>query len=425
MATRDDPTPAATWVAIDIGKRAHAVVIETPDGNRQRFRLASTWADHQALVDRLRRCPAPVRIALEPTGDCHRTLAYRLLTEGFEVCLVSSVAGARYRDALFNSWDKNDPKDARVILELLKHGLTQRFVDPLLAGHHDLQELSKTYYQISQARMRLQHSLLTHYLPLYFPEIERFFHSSQAEWFTRFLLAFPTAASIRAVPLADFRSRAWELVGRKVNKRQWIVELYACAQASIGLPVEQSGVAVESFRLQLRRYQQLDAERDMLSARAHELLKGRADYEALRSLPGVGPILALTILAEGGDLRRFHHHRQFLKYCGLDLAKVQSGQFRGQHRLSKRGNARLRFAFWFAANVAVRMRENSFREKYERYLKADPRSADRKRKALTAVAAKMARVAYALVKQQTAYQYYYETALPRGKIPLPRAVGTT
>ena len=72
---------------------------------------------------------------------------------------------------MFNSWDKNDPKDAAVLLELLKQGMTQRYVDPLAAGHHDLQELSKTYYQVTLSRTRLQHSLLTHYLPLYFPEM--------------------------------------------------------------------------------------------------------------------------------------------------------------------------------------------------------------------------------------------------------------
>jgi transposase len=58
-------------------------------------------------------------------------------------------------------------------------------------------------------------------------------------------------------------------------------------------------------------------------------------------LPGVGPVLALTILAETGDIRRFGHVRQFLKYAGLDLATAQSGLSRGMPRLSKRGNARL------------------------------------------------------------------------------------
>lgn len=425
MTARSDATPAATWVAIDIAKRYHAVLIETPDGKQQRFRMASNHEDHQRLVDLLNTLPRPARIAMEPTGDCHRTLAFRLLQEGFDVCLVSSVAGARYREAIFNSWDKNDPKDASVILALLKQGITLRYVDPLLAGHHGLQELSKTHYQISLAKTRLQHSLLTHYLPLYFPEIERYFDGAHADWFARFMLRFPTAASIRNLAWDDFRQEAWELVGRKVNKKTWLRELYECAGHSIGLPIADDSVEVQTFRLQLQRFQHLVQQRDALAGQAHQLLSGRPDYEALRSLPGIGPVLALTVLAEAGDLRRFSHHRQFLKYCGLDLAKCQSGQYKGQERLSKRGNARLRFAFWFAATIAVRMRENSFRAKYERYIQNDPTNADRKRKALTAVAAKMARVAYGLVKNQTQYRCYFETALPRGSIPLRRAVGTS
>lgn len=425
MTAREEVTPAATWVAIDIAKRTHAVLIETPAGKQKRFRMNSTHGDYVRLIDLLRACPAPVRVALEATGDYHRTLAYRLLQEGFEVCLVSSVAGARYREAMFNSWDKNDPKDAGVILALLKQGITQRFVDPLIAGHHGLQELSKTHYQISLARTRLQHSLLTHYLPLYFPEVERYFHTAQAAWLAQFLLRFPTAASVRGLPFETFQREAWEVVGRKVNKRTWIRELYDAARTSVGLPVVDDDVAIETFRLQLRRYQQLIEQREALVETARQLLQGRPDYESLCSLPGIGPVLALTILAEAGDLRRFAHHRQFLKYCGLDLAKCQSGQFRGQEKLSKRGNARLRFAFWFAATVAVRMRENSFREKYERYIQTDPLNADRKRKALTAVAAKMARVAYSLVKHQASYRCYFETSLPRGSTPLCAAVGTS
>ena len=41
---------------------------------------------------------------------------------------------------MFNSYgDKNDPGDAAVILEMLKQGRVQIYVDPLIAGHHDLQ----------------------------------------------------------------------------------------------------------------------------------------------------------------------------------------------------------------------------------------------------------------------------------------------
>ena len=137
-------TSSGTWlVAIDIGKRFHAVLVEEPGGKRQRFQLASTREDYDRLVGFLQARSGPVRIALEPTGNLHRTLAYRLLREGFPVVSVSSVAGARYREAMFNSWDKNDPKDASVILHLLKQGIVQHYHDPLLAGDHDLQELRR------------------------------------------------------------------------------------------------------------------------------------------------------------------------------------------------------------------------------------------------------------------------------------------
>ena len=70
----------------------------------------------------------------------------------------------------------------------------------------------------------------------------------------------------------------------------------------------------------------------------------------------------------------------------------------------------------------MRMRENTFRQKYENYIKADPVNKDLKRKAYTAVAAKMARVADSVIKTGTDYRCFYESAIPSGKIPSLRAV---
>ena len=87
------------------------------------------------------------------------------------------------------------------------------------------------------------------------------------------------------------------------------------------------------FRMVLAEGRSLIRQRAEIERRAEAMLADDRDYRLLRTIPGVGPINALTILAEAGDLRRFAHHRQFLKYCGLDLSTQQSGQFRGHHRL--------------------------------------------------------------------------------------------
>ena len=161
----------------------------------------------------------------------------------------------------------------------------------------------------------------------------------------------------------------------------------------------------------------LARERNRIDEIAQVTLADHHDYRLLRRIPGIGPINALTILAEAGDLRRFGHYRQFLKFCGLDLATCQSGTFRGRTRLSKYGNARLRRTFWMAAQVAARQCDNSFRDKLGRYIAGHADDADRRRKAMTALTAKMARVAHAVVKTGTEYRPFLERSDARWKDP--------
>ena len=68
------------------------------------------------------------------------------------------------------------------------------------------------------------------------------------------------------------------------------------------------------------------------------------------------------------------------------------------------------------------MQQNSFRRKYDDYMRPDPQNADRKRKAYTACAAKMARVAYTIVKTGIDYRRFPEAARPGGRISSRRAV---
>lgn len=62
--------------------------------------------------------------------------------------------------------------------------------------------------------------MLTHYQPLYFPEIDRFRGNSRSNRFFAFLHAFPTPASFTALTKEEFVAAAWDAVGRKVSKTQ-------------------------------------------------------------------------------------------------------------------------------------------------------------------------------------------------------------
>jgi transposase len=408
VTNHNDTASTPALVAIDIAKAKNDVIIERPGKRRrQRLKILNTHLDHQRFIEHLLALGCPVQIGFEATGNYHRPLAWRLLTAGFELRLISSVALARPREALHNGWDKNDPKDAQVMLHMLRIGATQRYYDPLAQGINNWQELSKTHEIVSKAKTEAVHRLHTHYLPLYFPEIERFRHNSRSAWFFIFLDRFPVPAAIVTLSREQFIEAAWPVIGRKVAKARILGDIYETAKTSIGLPVAADSPAVAMYRLVIAHIRQLIQQRDEIERQAHALLADHPDYQRLRQLPGVGPIIALTILAEAGDLRRFRHYRQFLKFCGFDLATHQSGQFRGQSKLSKHGNARLRKAFWMAGQIAVRQRENSFRDKYRRYTARDPDDRDLKRKALTAVAAKMARVAHAMVTSETDYRPFY------------------
>lgn len=138
--TRQELTPTDTiLVAIDVSKVRNDVLIEMPGKTRRRrLVVPSTKVEHDRFVDMLLGIGKPIVAGFEATGNYHRPLAFRLLEAGVALRLVSSVALARTREALHNGWDKNDPKDAQVILHMLRIGATQIYADPLVTGINDI-----------------------------------------------------------------------------------------------------------------------------------------------------------------------------------------------------------------------------------------------------------------------------------------------
>lgn len=176
---------------------------------------------------------------------------------------------------------------------MLRIGATQHYHDPLLAGINDVQELSKTHEAISRSKTEILHRIQTHYLPLYFPEVERFRQSSRSDWFFAFLEVFPTPASITVMQEAPFIEAAWHVVGRKVSKTRLLADIYQTATTSIGLPIPLDAPAIAMFRMVLAQARNLIRQRDAIEKMADAMLAHSSDYQQLRKVPGIGPINAL------------------------------------------------------------------------------------------------------------------------------------
>jgi transposase len=80
----------------------------------------------------------------------------------------------------------------------------------------------------------------------------------------------------------------------------------------------------------------------------------KKEYYLLRSVPGIGGIVACGILSELGDLKRFNNFKQLAAYVGLMPSMYESGGNSKSKGISPRGNRIMRSYFVEAAWQALR-----------------------------------------------------------------------
>lgn len=120
------------------------------------------------------------------------------------------------------------------------------------------------------------------------------------------------------------------------------------------------------------------------------------DSQLLQSVPGVGEITAWDILAEMPDIHEFDSAQSVAAYAGLAPREQRSGSsVRKVTTLSKRGNARLRKAFYFPAVSAMQWNP-LVKAHYER-LRAAGKP---KMVALAACMRKLLMICYGVLKHQ-------------------------
>jgi len=154
------------------------------------------------------------------------------------------------------------------------------------------------------------------------------------------------------------------------------------------------GPSVRALTAHLGR---LDALIQRRLSRALHTAGWAGDVRRCQAIEGVGPITAaaLTMAFHRGA---FASSDAFVAFLGLDVRVRDSGRYRGRRRLTKQGDPELRRLLYLAAMQASR--SASWRAYYQRHLGRGRT----KIQALVILARKLARVAFALLKNRSEYQ---------------------
>jgi transposase len=136
---------------------------------------------------------------------------------------------------------------------------------------------------------------------------------------------------------------------------------------------------------------------DKLERRLHERVKITPQYEILKSVPGIGEILSTVIMLESGPIERFTSAGNYASYARCVGSSRHSNNKKKGEGNRKNGNAYLAWAFVEAAHFAMRFSEPAKRF-YDRK-KARTNAAV----ATKALAHKLARACYHMLKEQTVF----------------------
>ena len=128
-----------------------------------------------------------------------------------------------------------------------------------------------------------------------------------------------------------------------------------------------------------------------------EKLKEIPYIDKLMAIKGVGLFTVSGFIAEVGEIKRFDDPKQLQKLAGYAIIANESGKHKGESRISYRGRKRLRYVLYEAALFLVG-RNPEFRRIYE-YYKTRKDNPLKKMQALIAVACKVIRVFYVILKK--------------------------
>lgn len=255
---------------------------------------------------------------------------------------------------------KNDKKDA---LSIAKIGKFQniKLSQGVSLDIFLLKSLVREYYKLTD-NSSIYKKKLSADLRIIFPNYNTIFSNTTSNSSLDILSAYPTPKAVVNAP----KNKILELLITNSKKgAKWSETKYeklvtvANEAAIIGLPLNGLAIKISSS---INILKALELEINNLLNEIDLLLNSndfpeqiKNNIELIDSIPGVGRLTAITLIAEIGDINGFIKPKHLVAFFGIDSSVNESGKFKGnQNKMSKRGTRIGRRALYAVALASIR-----------------------------------------------------------------------
>lgn len=347
-------------VGIDVSKGKSMIAVMRPFGEMviSPFEVQHTDTELSKLVKRLRSLDGETRVVMESTGNYHVSIAMVLNDAGFYVSVVNAML---VHDYGINSLRrvKTDKKDA---VKLANYGLDRWLSLPRYSPEEDTRMMLKNCYrqyeQYTKMRTMSKNNLIS-LLDQTFPDANRLFTSPRrsdgSEKWLDFIATFWHCECVCRLTERVFIQRYQKWCNKNGYNFSEVKasEIYvsACGHISVLPKNDTVKLLMEQAVSQLRTIS------IALAALQKEMLALAAflpEYPAVMKMFGVGLSLGPQLMAEIGDVRRFHSKKALVAFAGIDAPPYQSGTMDVRSRsISKRGSSSLRRTLFLVMSVIL------------------------------------------------------------------------
>jgi transposase len=322
----------AAFIGVDWADKKHVWCLQAV-GSQQREsgELEHTPEAVEAWVGQLcqRFANRPIAVAVEQSRGA---LVFMLSKyELLHIFPVPSTMAANMREALYPSGAKDDPRDADLLLDLLRqHRDKLRRLSPDTEATRRVQNLVGERRKLIDEKTEQTNRLMSH-LKIYFPQMLDWFEHLDTELVCALLQRWPTLEQLQKVPPAQLRTffrkhhcRDQELIERRILAiRQAIPAIRDRAVIEAKSTVVK--VIVQLIRTLIEGIADLD---EMIK----EAAAAHPDFFIFDSLPGAGAALAPRLLAAFGSQReRYGNAGEVQSYSGIAPVMERSGKKKWVH----------------------------------------------------------------------------------------------